>query len=180
MKVYNNYFSLYSKYLENLKDDRNLLFAEKLMRNTFRKNKTTFIFGNGGSTSIASHLATDISNKLGAKCITSPENSLMTCISNDYGYENIFLKQLEIHSKVNDLAIIISSSGNSENILKAAKFCIRNKLNIITLTGMNKNNKLNRLNKIGPKFWIDSSKYNIIENMHQLILLSIFDMIIEK
>ena len=72
--------------------------AEKLMRHTFTKNKTTFIFGNGGSSSIANHLATDISNKLGAKCITNPESSFMTCISNDYGYENI-LKQLRLIQK---------------------------------------------------------------------------------
>lgn len=180
MNIYNNYFSLYSEYIDKLKDDRNFLLAEKLMRHTFTKNKTTFIFGNGGSSSIANHLATDISNKLGAKCITNPESSFMTCISNDYGYENIFLKQLEINSKKNDLSIIISSSGNSTNTIKAAKFCIKNKINLITLTGMNKSNRINNLNKNGPKFWINSNKYNIIENIHQVILLTLFDVIAEN
>ena len=76
--------------------------------------------------------------------------------------------------------INISSSGTSKNVIEATNFCISKKLNLITLTGMSKTNKIKQLNTNGVNFWINSNKYNIIENMHQIILLTIFDVLNEK
>ena len=69
--------------------------------------------------------------------------------------------------------ILISSSGESENVINAAKFCKKNKIKLITFTGFNKNN---RLKKIGDlNFWVNSKKYNFVENTHQTWLLSVVD-----
>ena len=74
--------------------------------------------------------------------------------------------------------IFISSSGNSENIVRAAKHTKRAKIDFYSFSGFKKNNKLNLLST--NKFWVDSKAYNIIENIHQIALLSVVDAIIGK
>ena len=71
----------------------------------------------------------------------------------------------------------MSCSGNSENLVRAAKFALKNKINLVVLTGCKKNNKLNKLDA-NLKIWIDSNSYNHVEILHHLILLSITDKII--
>ena len=74
--------------------------------------------------------------------------------------------------------ILISSSGTSKNILNAAHYCKYNKINLITLSGFNKNNPLNKLGNIN--FHIDSNEYNFIEMSHHIILLALVDIIAKK
>ena len=77
------------------------------------------------------------------------------------------MKTLEFHAKSGDTVILISSSGESKNMLNACKFALKKKLKIITFTGFKKNNKLSRLGHIN--FWVNSVKYNHIENTHQFL-----------
>ena len=84
---------------------------------------------------------------------------------------------MKIYSKKSDVLILISSSGNSKNMINAANFA-KNKLTPITFTGFKKDNKLNGRGKIN--FWVDSLNYNHIENIHQIILLTICDYISKK
>ena len=79
-----------------------------------------------------------------------------------------------------DLIILLSVSGESKNLLNASKFCKIKKINLITLTGKNKNNSLIKNNKTGINLHIDSNAYNIVEICHHLILLSIVDYIIGR
>ena len=74
--------------------------------------------------------------------------------------------------------IIISASGRSKNLLEAAKICKKKKILLYTLTGMSKSNPLKKLGNIN--LWVNSKAYNIIENIHQIWLLSIVDRIIGK
>ena len=98
----------------------------------------------------------------------------MTCFSNDYGYENWVKKAIEFHAKKGDLIILISSSGKSKNMINACKFAKKRKyFPVITLTGFKKNNQLRKLGNIN--FWINSKKFNFVENSHQLLLLSLVD-----
>ena len=74
---------------------------------------------------------------------------------------------------------MISAGGNSQNIVNAAKFVKEKNIGkIITFTGNDKNNKLSKLGDIN--FWVDSKAYNHIENVHQILLLSLVDLIIGK
>ena len=73
---------------------------------------------------------------------------MLTCLSNDYGYENWMSKALEFYSASGDLIVIISSSGESKNVISAANWCKKNKFELITLTGNKKNNRLKKLIKI--------------------------------
>lgn len=84
-----------------------------------KKARFVFICGNGGSASTAEHFTTDLVKKgIKAICLNS-NTSVMTMIANDYGYEYIFSKQLEVYGDKKDLLITISCSGKSKNIVYA-------------------------------------------------------------
>ncbi|WPE17773.1 D-sedoheptulose-7-phosphate isomerase [Candidatus Thioglobus autotrophicus] len=103
------------------------LFAKTLLNARDRASSIYFI-GNGGSATTASHFANDIG--IGTKSSDKPfrvislcdNNSVITAIANDYGYEDIFLRQLEILLNEQDVVVAISASGNSENLLRAINF----------------------------------------------------------
>ena len=139
------------------------------------KNNKVFIFGNGGSAAVASHFALDLSNNSDIKCFTLPDMSMISCLSNDYGYENLFSKYLTIYGNKDDILILISSSGNSKNIINAYKCAQKLKFkNIFTLSGFNKKSPLSKISK--NNIWINSKNYNQIENLHQVCLLSVVDL----
>jgi D-sedoheptulose 7-phosphate isomerase len=81
-----------------------------------------FICGNGGSASTAEHFTNDLFSKgVKAYCLSS-NTAIITMIANDFGYEHIFSKQLEVYSFVSDLLIVFSCSGESKNIVNAIKY----------------------------------------------------------
>lgn len=144
-----------------------------------KKNNKIIIFGNGGSSAIASHFTTDVVKNLKIKCLNFCDNSLITCFSNDFKYENSIKHYLERFFEKGDLVIFISSSGESKNMLKGINFLNKRGVkNTVTLTGFKKNNSLNKKGKIN--IWIDSKIYNHVENAHQIILLSLIDYLIAK
>lgn len=173
------------KYKNNLVDKLN--FSFEYNANSIRKgileikkikkqNKRIFIFGNGGSSAICSHFASDISNIANIKCHNFSEATFITCFANDYGYENWCKKCIEIYGNSGDLLIAISSSGESKNILNVVKLAkIKKFSNIISLSGFEKNNSLNKISKNHINIWVESKEYNIIENIHQMILLTMVD-----
>ena len=86
---YNNFFKIFKNIIsfseENLKK---IIKIEKLILKVKKDKKKILIFGNGGSAAIASHFSIDCNNKLKIKCLNFNEASILTCFSNDYGYEN--------------------------------------------------------------------------------------------
>ena len=78
-----------------------------------------FFIGNGGSAAIAIHMTADFMNNGGMKTYSLYDSSVMTCMGNDYGYEEVFSRQLEAFMDEDDLLVAISSSGNSMNIVNA-------------------------------------------------------------
>jgi D-sedoheptulose 7-phosphate isomerase len=142
------------------------------------KNKKIIIAGNGGSSSIASHLSVDLTNAANIRAINFNDVGLITCFSNDYGYENWISRALDSYANPGDLIILISSSGQSKNMLVAAKKARDLGVSISTFTGFNSNNPLRELGDIN--FWVDSKEYNIVEMTHHVWLLAIVDYIISK
>ena len=155
-----------------------LIELSKLIRSTKLNSGKIIIVGNGGSAAIASHVAIDLTKAVNIRSINFNEASLLTCFSNDYGYENWVEKALDFYADNNDIVILISSSGQSKNIINGAMKAIEMKLPLITLTGFSANNPLNKLGDIN--FWVDSSTYNIVESIHQMWLLSVIDYLIEE
>ena len=170
-----------NNYLENLNNlsfdlDKNKLIeiANKILSD-HKLGSTTFVVGNGGSASIASHVAVDFLKALSLRAMTFNESSLITCYSNDYGYENWVKEALKSFCSKNDNVILISSSGESPNIVNAAKYLNKNKITLITFSGFKKNNTLSNLGDFN--IWVNSSNYNYVEIIHNKFLLILVDLI---
>lgn len=141
------------------------------------RNKLIFI-GNGGSASIASHMAADFLKNGGIPAIAFNDASLITCLSNDLGYENVFKKPVEMLAMKGDLLVAISSSGSSANILRATRAAKERSCAIVTLTGFDIDNPLRRMGDIN--FYIKSHAYGYVEIAHLTICHCLLDMIIGK
>lgn len=107
------------------REGEKILEVAKLMAEVFKKGGKLLVFGNGGSAADAQHLAGELVNRfkkerkpLAAIALTT-DTSVLTAISNDYDYSLVFAKQVEALGKKGDVALGISTSGNSPNVLKA-------------------------------------------------------------
>ena len=174
-KFISKYLDLYKKNLFERDVSKEIIKLKKLLLKTKKSNNKIIIEGNGGSAAIASHVAVDFTKLNNIRTINFNEADLITCFANDYGYENWLAKALEYYSVKDDLVILVSSSGRSPNIIKAAQKTKELKLKLITLTGFDKNNPLKNLGDLN--LWVDSRAYNIIENTHLIWLLAVNDLI---
>jgi len=134
--------------------------------------KLMFI-GNGGSAGICSHMATDYSKNGGMRSLAFNDGSMLTCLGNDLGYENVFAKQLDLHAVEGDLLIAISSGGKSRNILEAVGVARRRGCSIVTLSGFGSDNPLRKLGDMN--FYLGSDQYGYVEVGHLAILHAILD-----
>ena len=140
---------------------------------TKQKNGTVFVIGNGGSAGIASHLAIDLLNIIKIPAQTLYDSNAITCISNDYGYEEVFSRPLNLFLKSNDLLICISSSGSSQNILNGANVAKSKDTPIITLSGFNSHNPLRNLGDLN--FYLPIIDYGLVEVGHFFLIHTIID-----
>ena len=103
---------------------------------------------------------------------------MLTCFSNDFGYEEWVKKSIDFYADKGDSIILISAGGNSQNMVNAANFVKDKKIGkIITFTGNDKNNNLSKLEM---EIFNNIKAYNHIENVHQILLLSLVDLVIGK
>jgi len=171
------YFDIFKSTIVNEDVIKNLILLKKIIVKNKKNNLS--IFGNGGSAAIASHFAIDMTKNAKIKTMAFNDSSLITCLSNDYGYENWIAKTVDYYLTKNDIIIIVSCSGESKNLVNAVKSAQKKGVKkIVTFTGCKKNNTLSKMGDFS--FWVNSSSYNIIENVHQFYLLSLVDMIIGK
>ncbi len=133
-----------------------------------------YFIGNGGSAGIASHFSNDLMKALKIPSQTLFDSNLMTCLSNDIGYENVFSYPLERLLKSNDLLIAISSSGKSPNILNGAQVALHKKVPLMTFTGFLGDNPLRTLGALN--FWINRKDYGLVETAHFFLLHTIVDL----
>lgn len=174
---FDNYFDLINNKNKIVKH-KDLELISKIIEKVNRNGGQVIIVGNGGSAAIASHVAIDFTKAANIPATTFNESSLLTCFANDYGYEHWVEKALEFHARKNDMVILISSSGESRNIINGAKKAKEMKLPLITLSGFSEKNELKEMGDVN--LWIDSTQYNIVEIVHQTWILSIVDFLIEK
>ncbi len=173
----NNYLEKMWDVLKNIEitdsNDKTYSFEEGVNRvvseyNRLKKTGNKIIFiGNGGSAGIASHQSADYTKNGKLPAITFFDPSLLTCISNDYGYEYVYEKPIEIYAKQEDILIAISSSGQSENILNAVNAAKKKGLFVITLSGFKEDNPLRE--KGDMNFYIKSECYGHVEIIHLII-----------
>ena len=142
-----------------------------------RGGRVIFI-GNGGSAGIASHLAIDLSKNAGLPALCFNDASLITCLANDYGFEEWMSHAVRLNARPEDCLVAISSSGRSKNIINAVAKAREIGLAVITLSGMSFDNPLRVLGDIN--YFADSRSYNIVETAHQFWMMSVIDLIIGK
>ena len=146
-------------------------FSKKIVT-ALKKNGTIFWCGNGGSASDSQHLAAEFvgrfeKNRAPLKSISlNTDTSIMTALSNDYSYDIIFQRQLEALGNSNDLLVVISTSGNSNNIINVLKEAKKKNIFSVALLGKNggKAKDLSDLSIIVP-----SNSTARIQEMHILI-----------
>ena len=134
-----------------------------LIREVDTRKGTLWFVGNGGSASIAGHQATDFVRN-GFKALSPMDYSLITCMANDCGYEQVFSEPLKILMGKADLLIAISSSGQSKNILNSIEVAARNGCKVITMSGFKPDNPLRKTGNIN--FYVSSDSYRIVESAH--------------
>ena len=178
---YSKYFKNYTKSINEILNNVDSDLIEKsvkIINKTIKQNKGIFIIGNGGSASIASHVSVDFAKVARVKSDTFNNANLITCFANDYGYENWVAKALEFYADDGDFVILISSSGQSINMLNGAKQSREMNLSLATLSGFKADNPLRLMGDVN--LWVDSTSYNIVEMAHHVWLLSIVDYLIEQ
>ncbi len=163
---------------KSMPSDKAISAAVSLILRGAKQGNKVMIIGNGGSASIASHISTDLLKNAGIPAMAFNDASLLTCLSNDLGYEFVFSKPIELLAKKGDILISISSSGKSRNILQATREAVKKGCRIITLSGFNKNNPLKKLGEVN--FYLPSNSYGFVEIAHLAICHSIVDKILQK
>ena len=136
------------------------------------KGKIIFI-GNGGSAAIASHQAVDYWKNGKIRAIAFNDASLLTCVSNDYGYVHVFEKPIEMFAQSQDILFAISSSGKSENILRGVRAAQEIGSRVVTFSGFDKGNPLRSLGDYN--FYVASHSYGLVEISHLTLSHYILD-----
>lgn len=157
----------------SLDPEGSILKMLHLLRDLRRRNGSLYLIGNGGSAAVASHSVTDFLNVGRLRAVTIHDSSLMTCMANDYGYENAFARILSVLARPGDALIAISSSGKSPNIRNAAAKVREMGGAVITLSGFAPDNPLRVLGDFNV--WLDARDYGMVEIGHQFVLHNIAD-----
>ncbi len=154
-----------------------LKIVKIISRESKRRNKIILI-GNGGSASIASHISTDFLKNLRIPSLAFNDSSLLTCLSNDLGYEQVFSTPIGILANKGDILFAISSSGKSKNILNAVAQAKKKECFVIGLSGFSPRNPLRSMGDIN--FYAPSSSYGAVEIAHLAVCHSIVDSLYKK
>jgi len=148
------------------------LAADLINRQHQEQRKVIFI-GNGGSATVASHQAIDFWRNGNIPAIAFNDSASITCISNDFGYEQVFSKPISTFAQSGDILFAISSSGQSENILAGVRQAIKMDCHVITLSAFQPNNPLRQLGHLN--FYVPTMSYGFAEIMHLCICHCIID-----
>lgn len=167
------------KYFNYLNDILTKISADEVakMIQTIEKarseDKTVFFIGNGGSAATASHFANDLaigtrSQKKPFRVMSLTDNvAVLTAIGNDFGYEEIFTKQLQAYMNKGDVLVAISASGNSPNVVKAIEWANQNGATTISLTGFD-GGKIKEMTHINLHVPSIKGEYGPVEDLHMI------------
>jgi len=169
---WDEYKSEIKKALDIFEFDESIL---EILKDSTKNNQTIFVAGNGGSAAIAQHYVCDLSKgankdwlenfkRYKSICLSS-NIGYITAISNDEHYEQVFRQQLINLAKPNDILILISSSGNSPNIIKAAEYAKELGMIIIGICGFSGGKLKEKADYVAH---INHDKFEVCENIHDI------------
>ena len=149
------------------------LFVDALL-SARESGSTIFFIGNGGSAATASHFANDLSfgtnqYKKPFKVMSLADNlPVLTALGNDYGYDEIFIRQLKIYAKRGDVLVGISASGNSQNVIKAFEYASTYEITTISLTAFD-GGILKETSDYNIHIPTDEKEYGPAEDLHMIL-----------
>jgi len=145
-------------------------------KKVFDQYEDIIILGNGGSNAIASHISQDYTKRAGKRARSFSDPSMLTCYMNDYGVDNAYAEFLEDFANNETLVILISSSGNSWNIVNSILYCEKNDIPYGILTAFDIDN---RCRKVAEKalfdYYINTHSYGVAECIHQIFLHAVVE-----
>jgi D-sedoheptulose 7-phosphate isomerase len=174
----------FKKYFDDIREvcshtsNSNLINFSKLIEKTKENDGKVILMGNGGSSAISSHCVVDFTKAAGIRAVSYSDAATITCFANDYGYAECYSKMIEYYADPLDLVVLISSSGESINMINAAQKSKSLGLTVVTFTGFKEGNSLSLMGNLN--FWANSKSYNHVENVHQIWILSTIDYLISK
>lgn len=168
---------IYKGNMVNIGFENGLQAILEIINSCHEQGKKIMLVGNGGSAAIASHATIDFWRNVGIKALCFNEATGLTCISNDFGYDSVFSKPVEMFADSGDLLVAISSSGQSANILAAVASARQKQCRIVTLSGFKADNPLRSSGDLN--IYIPSSSYGYVELAHQIILHYIADNMVD-
>ena len=179
----NDYFSQLQYAIENV-NYSHLENVVDLLEKTYKNKKKVFVCGNGGSAAVANHMVCDHGKLISSNTNLKPQvyslnnsNEMLTAISNDISYEEVFSFQLQNLAEENDLLLIISGSGDSVNVVKALEMAKSLKMKTISFTGFN-GGKCKEISEINVH--IPVKNYGVIEDIHQSLMQIVAQFIRQK
>lgn len=172
-----SYASDYFKYIANVLSQIDTseveIFIQQLLA-ARERGSTIYFIGNGGSAATASHFANDIgigtrATEKSFKAVSLTDNqAVITAIGNDFGYDNIFLKQLELYLDKGDVVVAISASGNSMNLLKAVDYANHRGAITMGLTAFD-GGELKKISRLGVHVPCNKGEYGPAEDAHMIL-----------
>ena len=152
--------------------EKNFINLVEICVKALKKNKKLIFFGNGGSAADSQHLATELTVRFSKNRLAIPalslvtDTSALTAIGNDFGFEKIFSRQIEALGGEGDVAIGISTSGKSKNVMEGLKMAKKKKMKCIIFTGKNSKVFVKNCDEI---ISIPASNTSRIQEMHIMI-----------
>jgi len=156
--------------------------GEMIIANLKQQHKI-LICGNGGSAEQSQHFSSELINRFETERCALPaialtaDSSILTSIANDYAFENIFARQIEALGQQGDILFVISTSGNSANILKAIEIAHKKNMHIISLTGRNGGKIRSQLLASDREICVASNSTARIQEVHLLVIHCLCDLI---
>ncbi len=145
----------------------------ELLKAVQASNGTQFFLGNGASAAFAEHMALDWTKNGGVRSLNPSSAVLLTALANDISYQDSFATFLDRYAKAGDVIVTISSSGNSENVIRAITQARKMDCKVITLSGLKPDNTSRKLGDVN--FYVPARTYGIVECAHQVLLHMMID-----
>lgn len=167
------YFEQYAKASASV-DRTKIADATKILQRAYETKKNLYVCGNGGSASISNHLVCDHGKLIATDTDLMPRTEslatnveVITAIANDISYDEVFAHQLKIAADPGDVLMTVSSSGDSENVVRASQWALDNGLEVISMTGFTggRTAKMATVN-----LHVAGDNYGVIEDVHQSLM----------
>lgn len=176
-RTLNNSSKTLQKFFKNKVNIQNCTAMAELLSWTFERDKNVFICGNGGSHCDAMHFAEELTGRFNKTrsalgCLALGDASHMTCVANDFSFEDVFSRQLSGLGKHDDVLVVLSTSGNSQNLINAVNHAKSVGLYTIGLLGKD-GGKLRDL--VDHKIVVESDVTSHIQEVHMAVLHAVVE-----